>query len=192
MSVDIGWLDRIELAERDAPTEALAVAAIAEAESGAWRSSGELIRRYALHGRTYEVCATRGSGGWTVSVDGAEAQAAPSGREWSADVSANGVVVSQGERRWVFLRQRRRRTGAGRSRAGGANVVRAPMPGTIIEVLVAVGDQVEAGQTLAVMEAMKIEHLLSAPNAGVVKAVHTSAGASVDEDAVLIELGATT
>jgi len=41
------------------------------------------------------------------------------------------------------------------------------------------------------MEAMTIEHLLSAPNAGVVKMVHTNAGASVDEDAVLIELGAT-
>ena len=77
-------------------------------------------------------------------------------------------------------------------RVGGANVVRAPMPGTMIEVLVGVGDEVEAGQTLAVMEAMKMEHLLTAPNAGVVAAIHTAAGASVDEDAVLIELGAAT
>ena len=64
------------------------------------------------------------------------------------------------------------------------------MPGTMIEVLVAVGDEVEAGQTLAVMEAMKMEHLLTAPNAGTISAIHTSAGASVDEDTVLIELGA--
>ncbi len=60
----------------------------------------------------------------------------------------------------------------------------------MIEVLVTVGDQVEAGQTLAVMEAMKMEHPLTAPGTGVVAAVHTSAGASVDEGAVLIELGA--
>ena len=44
------------------------------------------------------------------------------------------------------------------------------------------GDEVAAGQTLAIMEAMKIEHLLTAPNGGVVSAIHTSAGSSVDED----------
>ena len=191
-SVDIGWLDRVELSERDAPAQALAFAAVAEAESGAWRSSGKLSRKYVFQGRTHEVRVSRTADGWTASVDGAENCPAPSGRDWSADVSPRGVVVTNSDRRWVFLRDRRRRSGAGRSRASGANVVRAPMPGTMIEVLVEVGDDVEAGQTLAVMEAMKIEHLLSAPNAGVVKAVHTSAGASVDEDLVLIELGATT
>ena len=45
-------------------------------------------------------------------------------------------------------------------------MVRAPMPGTIIEVLVAVGDSVESGQTLAVMEAMKIEHLVDGAKRG--------------------------
>ncbi len=191
-SVDIGWLDRVELPERAAPSDALAVAAIAEAESGAWRSSGELVRRYLLHGRKHEVRVSRTAGGWSAVVDGVENGAVSFGRDWSAQASAMGVVVTHNDRRWVFLRERRRRTGAGRSRSSGANVLRAPMPGTIIEVLVSVGDEVEAGQTLAVMEAMKIEHLLTAPNAGVVTAVHASAGASVDEDAVLIELGATT
>ncbi len=189
-SVDIGWLDRVELSERETPSDALVVAAIAEAEGGAWRSSGELVRKYQLHGRAHEVRVSRTAGGWSTVVDGVDNGTASIGRDWSADVSPNGVVVAHHGRRWVFLRERRRRTGSGRSRSSGANVLRAPMPGTIIEVLVAVGDEVEAGQTLAVMEAMKIEHLLTAPNAGVVTAVHTSAGASVDEDAVLIELGA--
>ena len=63
------------------------------------------------------------------------------------------------------------------------------MPGTIIAVLVAEGDEVAAGQTLAIMEAMKIEHLLTTPNAGIVRAVHTTAGATVDESETLIELG---
>ncbi len=189
-SVDIGWLDRVELSQRAAPDDALAVAALAELAAGAWRSSGELIRKYVLHGQAYEVRLSRQTDGWLAAVDGNDAHAVPSGRDWSAEVSATGVVVANGQRRWVFLRERRRRSGAGRSRIVGANVVRAPMPGTMIEVLVAVGDEVEAGQTLAVMEAMKMEHLLAAPNGGVVTAVHTSAGASVDEDAVLIELGA--
>ena len=191
-AVDIGWLDRVELQQREPPANALAVAAVAEAEAGAWRSSGELVRKYLLHGHTHEVCVSRTSNGWSAIVDGAEHGSVLTGRNWSAEISPRGVIVTNNDRQWVFLRERRRRTGAGRSRASGANVVRAPMPGTMIELLVEVGDEVEAGQTLAVMEAMKIEHLLSAPNAGVVTAVHTSAGASVDEDAVLIELGATT
>ena len=190
-SVDIAWLERVELAERSVPIEALSVAARAEAEQGAWRSSGELVRKYLLHGRSYEISIARMTTGWQATVDG-ESVPVPSGRDWSADVGSRGVVVSNGGQRWVLLRARRQRT-PGRSRgASGSNVVRAPMPGTMIEVLVAVGDEVEAGQTLAVMEAMKIEHLLTAPNGGVVSAVHTSAGASVDEDTVLIELGATT
>ena len=188
--VDIGWLDRVELAERSVPTDALSAAALAEASSGTWRSSGELRRTYLLHGRAHEVRLQRSSDGWSASVDGSEAQPPPTGRDWSAEVSGNGVVVSHGDHRWVFLREHRSRVGAARSRALGANLVRAPMPGTIIEVLVAVGDEVEAGQTLAVMEAMKMEHLMTAPHAGVVSAIHTSAGASVDEDTVLIELGA--
>lgn len=190
-SVDIGWLDRVELAERTAPTDALGAAALAEASDGAWRSSGELVRKYLLHGQAHEVRLRRTPDGWSATVNGGEA-AAVNGRGWSAGVSGRGVVVANGDRRWVFLRERRARTGTGRSRSAGANVVRAPMPGTMIEVLVAVGDEVTAGQTLAIMEAMKIEHLLTAPNAGVVSAIHTSAGASVDEDAVLIELGAPT
>ena len=189
-SVDIGWLDRVELAERTVPAQALSAAALAEASDGAWRSSGELVRKYLLHGRAHEVRLRRTSDGWAATVDGGEAQTVPSGRDWSTEVSGKGIVVAHGDRRWVFLRERRSRTGAGRSRAAGANIVRAPMPGTMIEVLVAVGDEVEAGQTLAVMEAMKMEHLLTAPNAGTISAIHTSAGASVDEDTVLIELGA--
>ncbi|MDE2891469.1 MAG: ATP-grasp domain-containing protein [Chloroflexota bacterium] len=189
-AVDIGWLDRVELARSSVPTEAVSAAALAEVSDGAWRSSGELVRKYLLHGQAHEVRLRRTADGWLASVDGGEAMLVPTGRAWSAEVSANGVVVSNGPRRWVFLRERRTRTGAGRSRASGANVVRAPMPGTMIEVLVAVGDEVAAGQTLAIMEAMKIEHLLTAPNGGVVSAIHTSAGSSVDEDAILIELGA--
>ncbi len=189
-SVDIGWLDRVELDARDTPREALAAAIVAEAESGAWRSSGELERRYVRHGRSVEARATRDAEGWRVALDGGDATPVQPGRDWSTEVSSRGVVVRRGDRVWVLTRPQRRRSGTGGRRSTVANVVRAPVPGTIIEVLVEVGDAVESGQTMAVMEAMKMEHLLTAPNAGVVQAIHVSAGASVDEDAVLIELGA--
>ncbi len=61
----------------------------------------------------------------------------------------------------------------------------APMPGKIIEVRVSVGDTVAAGQTLLVMEAMKMEHAVTAGTAGVVEAVHVAAGDQVEADALL-------
>ena len=188
--VDIAWLNRTTLPEPEASAEALAAAAIAEAEGGAWRSSGELKRKYLLHGQPHEVQLTRSPDGWSAVVDEVSVGAVKLGRDWSADVSERGIVVTNSERTWVFLRERRQRTSVRRGRGAGANVIRAPMPGTMIEVLVEVGDEVEAGQTLAVMEAMKMEHLLTAPISGIVKSVHTTAGASVDEDAMIIEIGA--
>ena len=191
-AIDIGWLDRTtlsaRLSARPTPAEALTVAAAADAIA-AWRSSGSLTRQYLLHGRSHEVRLTRTAEGAVAVVDDGEPLQVSLEREWSAQTDSRGVIVCDGARRWVLLRAQRRRSGAGRAKASGANVVRAPMPGTVIEVLVHVGDEVEAGQTLAVLEAMKMEHLLTAPSAGTVSAVHTSAGDSVDEGFVLIELG---
>lgn len=63
----------------------------------------------------------------------------------------------------------------------------APMPGLLTRVEVAAGDKVEAGQPLAVVEAMKMENILRAEKAGVVKAVNFSAGESLAVDAAIIE-----
>ncbi|MDX2916786.1 MULTISPECIES: acetyl/propionyl/methylcrotonyl-CoA carboxylase subunit alpha [Streptomyces] len=73
-------------------------------------------------------------------------------------------------------------SGAGRS---GADTLAAPMPGTVTVVKVAVGDEVEAGQSLLVVEAMKMEHVISAPHAGTVAELDVSAGATVAMDQVL-------
>ena len=63
----------------------------------------------------------------------------------------------------------------------------APMPGLLTQVHVAIGDTVEAGQAVAVMEAMKMENILRAEKAGTVKSVNFAAGDSVVVDATIVE-----
>ncbi len=64
----------------------------------------------------------------------------------------------------------------------------APMPGRVVQLLVAAGDTVRAGQAMMVVEAMKMEHTIAAPRAGIVAAVHYAPGELVDEGAELIAL----
>ena len=73
----------------------------------------------------------------------------------------------------------------------GGDVIKAPMHGKVVVVLVAPGDRVEKGQRLAVVEAMKMEHALLAPRAGEVAEVLAEAGAQVSEGARLIVLAST-
>jgi len=63
----------------------------------------------------------------------------------------------------------------------------APMPGLLTRVEVSEGDKVESGQPLAVVEAMKMENILRAEKAGVVKAVNFGAGESLAVDAAILE-----
>jgi acetyl/propionyl-CoA carboxylase alpha subunit len=70
----------------------------------------------------------------------------------------------------------------------GESKVTAPMPGTVIRVLVATGDRVEARTPLLVLEAMKMETPLAAPYDATVKAVHVEEGSRVAGGALLVEL----
>ena len=63
-----------------------------------------------------------------------------------------------------------------------------PLPGRVVSVVVAAGDSVSAGQTLMVIEAMKMEHSITAPAASTVETVHFSEGDQVDEGAELVAL----
>ncbi len=63
-----------------------------------------------------------------------------------------------------------------------------PMPGLLVRLDVAAGDRVEAGQALAVVEAMKMENILRAEKTGVVKSVSAAAGDSLAVDQVILEL----
>ena len=62
-----------------------------------------------------------------------------------------------------------------------------PMPGLLVTLAVAVGDEVQEGQTLATVEAMKMENILKATRAGVVKAVKAAPGASLKVDDIILE-----
>jgi biotin carboxyl carrier protein len=75
-------------------------------------------------------------------------------------------------------------------RAGGAagSQLKAPMPGRVVRVLVSVGQAVERGASVVIVEAMKMENELRAPAAGVVLRVHASEGAAVDAGQLLVEL----
>ncbi|MGH8355500.1 MAG: biotin/lipoyl-containing protein, partial [Pseudomonas sp.] len=64
----------------------------------------------------------------------------------------------------------------------------APMNGSIVRVQVEVGHQVEAGTTLVVLEAMKMEHSIRAPHSGTIKALYCAEGELVSEGAMLVEL----
>ena len=62
----------------------------------------------------------------------------------------------------------------------------APMPGKVIELQVAEGDPVQAGQTLLIMEAMKMEHSVTSPRDGTVAQIMVASGDQVDADALLV------
>ena len=77
---------------------------------------------------------------------------------------------------------------AGTSSAGATGNIAAPMQGTIVKVLIAVGDKVEAGQAILVLEAMKMENHINAEGAGVVKEIRVAEGDTVGSGDVLVVL----
>ena len=77
---------------------------------------------------------------------------------------------------------------AERERGGGGGDVKAVMPGVVVSLLVAVGDRVEAGQPMLVLEAMKMQNEIPAPSAGVVTKIHAVEGEAVAGGALLLSL----
>ncbi|HLJ82229.1 MAG TPA: biotin/lipoyl-containing protein [Ktedonobacterales bacterium] len=78
---------------------------------------------------------------------------------------------------------------AGGGHAAGDVAIRAPMPGLVVNVLVAEGAEVTRGQTVVVLEAMKMENDLAAPRTGVVRAIRASKGQTVNQGDALAVIG---
>jgi pyruvate carboxylase subunit B len=133
-----------------------------------------------LHGETYHIKVT-GSGHknqnrrpFYVSVDG-------SPEEIMVETLEELAGGDNGRERTV--------KGSRRPKAQAPGHVTTSMPGTIVEILVKVGDAVKEGDPLLVTEAMKMETEIHAPIAGKVTAVHVAKGDSVNPDEALIEIG---
>jgi geranyl-CoA carboxylase alpha subunit len=90
-------------------------------------------------------------------------------------------------RAWRFERASARKQ---RSAEGASGAVNAPLTGRIVEVAVRQGDSVLAGQKLAILEAMKMEHTLTAPMAGIVAEVCVQAGGQSAKGALLLRIEA--
>ena len=113
---------------------------------------------------------------------------APAEGEESGRLSVDGKSAS-----WSVEDERRHRSrlstgGEGGATSGGAYTVSAPMPGRVVAVPVAAGDAVARGQTVVVLEAMKMESALTTPHAGRVVEVLVSPGQTVRQRQALVRL----
>jgi 3-methylcrotonyl-CoA carboxylase alpha subunit len=96
-----------------------------------------------------------------------------------------GVLVTEQGQAWLLAPWRRDGT---HGAAAGSGAILAPMPGKVIAVEVAQGQAVTKGQKLLTLEAMKMEHTLTAPFDGVVAELNASAGQQVQVDALLAKI----
>jgi biotin carboxyl carrier protein len=101
-------------------------------------------------------------------------------------------VTIRGEHFYIQVEdERTRRLNAGRKAPAlpeGELPVLAPIPGLVVKILVDVGDAVEDGQPLMLLEAMKMENEIRAPRSGVVKKIEAVAGERVEQNGLLIVL----
>jgi 3-methylcrotonyl-CoA carboxylase alpha subunit len=166
-----------EFPDGDASADELADAHSPWAASDGFQLGG--TRSYAvpvvIDGESAVATVGYGSEGMRVAIEGAAP--ATDARVFEADDEA--YVLRYGRQTRVRIKDFATTT----AEAAGNGVITAPMHGRVLEVDVAVGDRVAAGQRLAVIEAMKMEHTLRAPFAGTVTEVPVGAGNQVVEGA---------
>jgi len=135
--------------------------------------------RITVNGRSHALSGERlPDGRLLVRLDGHafRARAVREGRDWH--------VFCDGDYRRLSLRQEL----AGADEDAGSGSLAAPMPGKIIKVMIEPGAKVAKGQALLILEAMKMEHTITAPADGVVKEIHYGAGEQVVEGVELLTL----
>lgn len=141
--------------------------------------------RVSIDGRPVEVDVVPLGGSLSVRVDGKVVDLTTEGAP--PDIGA----VASGHRSYVRVESERMRSAAQAKKGtatGGEKVIKSPMPGRVVKILIAKGDAVEAGQGLMVLEAMKMENEVRARIAGTVAELHVAAGATVEGNAKLVTL----
>lgn len=150
------------------------------------RRSGSLGWAARIDDTRYDLAswARHGDDGLTLRLDGQVLHGQVVQRE-------SAILVAYAGQAWTFrlvgppdVDERARR----QSTASAAHTLTAPMPGTVIKVYVQAGERVEPHQRLAVMEAMKMEHVVEAPYTGTVRAILHAEGEQVPAGEQLIEL----
>lgn len=136
------------------------------------------VYRATVGERTYTVTATPVEGGWLLRLD--ERQL----RVYAAARGSERFVGVDGQQYTLTVPEQGRR----RTSGAGSGDLTAQMPGQVREVFVRAGDAVKSGQTLLLLEAMKMEIRISAPADGQVKRLLVRAGDVVDRGQRLVEM----
>ena len=139
-----------------------------------------------LDGAAVEVDAVGVPGGVSLRLGSRVFDVAIGGKPEALNVAAGAqraVIAVQSERARAVAAKR----GGGMAGAGSREV-RSPMPGRVVKVLVAVGEDVAAQQPVVIVEAMKMENELRALIAGKVESLHVKAGDAVDGSTLLVRL----
>lgn len=76
-----------------------------------------------------------------------------------------------------------------RNKQNHHDFVKSPMPGMILKIKKKVGDQIEIGESVVILEAMKMENDLRSPSSGIIKEIFVKEGTSVEKDVVLLTIG---
>jgi propionyl-CoA carboxylase alpha chain len=122
---------------------------------------------------------------WSGTLDGApiavHVRMLPNGFELAyRGIEVKAFVYTEREARYARLMPAKKLSGSEKS-------VRCPMPGLVVSLAVAEGQEVKTGETLAVVEAMKMENILRAERDGTIKKIRVKQGDSVAVDAVIME-----
>jgi biotin carboxyl carrier protein len=107
-------------------------------------------------------------------------------RSLDPEAHAYRAMLYDGAYEFALVDPRRALLAGGGAAGSGGGILASPMPGKIVKLLVQVGDAVQEGQTLLVMEAMKMQNELKTNTTGTVTAIHVQEGATVETGMVLI------
>jgi len=201
--------------DRLPPFEAFLLTAVAEVsrlshpvssdpfEAGPWRSPGAMQIYYLVGEREHEIGVARGKNDAllvrlhdreavveVLSTENGHLYAVVDGENFSAGYAFDGldVLLSLGGENYRFAKPLPPSLEYSGSGADSGASLTAPMPGTVVQVFVNEGDEVEEGQMLLVLEAMKMEQPVTAPHAGRITSLPHLKGALVPGGGILVEI----